>query len=132
MGPYVLHEGTPLAPNVDNSDGARARRLRLALNMVALTRLAMPDVNIAAATALQALHPEGREQALRAGANVIMPNLTPTKYRDDYLLYENKPCTEEDSDMCRGCLQRRIESVGERIGWDEWGDAKHYFKRTSA
>lgn len=132
MGPYVLHEGTPLATEVDNSKEAKARRLALSLNMVALTRLVMPDVNIASATALQALHPEGREMAVRAGANVIMPNLTPTGYRDDYLLYENKPCTEEDSDMCRGCLERRIESIGETIGWDEWGDSRHYFRRIEA
>lgn len=130
MGPYVLHEQTPLAPEVDNTEEAKQTRLRLALNMVALTRLVLQDVNIAAATALQSLHPQGREQAIQAGANVIMPNLTPTQYRESYLLYENKPCTNEDSDMCRGCLQKRIESVGERIGWDEWGDAKHFFRRT--
>jgi biotin synthase len=131
MGPYVLHEQTPLAPEVDNSDAAKAKRLSLALNMVALTRLVLRDVNIAAATALQSLDPQGREKAIQAGANIIMPNLTPTKYRESYLLYENKPCTHEDSDMCRGCLQKRIESVGERIGWDEWGDARHFFARTS-
>lgn len=129
MGPYVLHASTPLAAGVDNSEAAKIRRLSLALNMVALARLVLRDVNIAAATALQSLDPQGREKALRAGANIIMPNLTPTKYRENYLLYENKPCTNEDSDMCRGCLEKRIASVGERIGWDEWGDARHFFER---
>ncbi len=129
MGPYVLHESTPLASEVDNSPSAKARRLQLALNMVSVTRLVLRDVNIAAATALQSLDPQGRERAIMAGANIIMPNLTPTKYREDYLLYENKPCTNEDSDMCRGCLERRIGSIGESIGLGEWGDSKHFFKR---
>jgi biotin synthase len=130
MGPYVFHEQTPIAGEVDNSEGTKGKRFTHSLNMVAVTRLLMRDVNIAAATALQALDPKGREKAVMAGANVIMPNLTPTKYRDDYLLYENKPCTNEDSDMCRGCLERRIDSIGERIGWDEWGDSRHFFRRT--
>jgi len=130
MGPYVLHGRTPLACEVDNSEMARRSRFVRSLNMIAATRLVMRDVNIAAATAMQALDPEGREKALRAGANVIMPNLTPTRYRDDYLLYENKPCTDEDSDMCRGCLERRIDSIGETIGWDEWGDSRHFYRRS--
>jgi biotin synthase len=130
MGPYVFHERTPLADEIDNSEVMKGKRFTRSLNMVAVTRLLMRDVNIAAATALQALDPTGREKALKAGANVIMPNLTPTKYRDDYLLYENKPCTHEDSDMCRGCLEGRISSIGETIGWDEWGDSRHFFRRT--
>ncbi len=131
MGPYVLHDDTPLAAEVVNTPEEKARRLFLALRMIALTRIAMPDVNIAAATALQALDPKGREKAILAGANVVMPNLTPTKYRGDYLLYENKPCVDEDSDMCLSCLERRIQSIGETVGWDQWGDSKHFFKRTS-
>lgn len=130
MGPYVLHEHTPLAGEVDNSGNAKAKRFMRSLNMVAVTRLVMRDVNIAAATALQVLDPAGREKAVKAGANVIMPNLTPTKYRDDYRLYEDKPCAAEDSDICLGCLQRRIDSIGETIGWDEWGDSRHFFRRT--
>ena len=131
MGPYVLHEDTPLAPEVVNTAEEKRRRLRLSLRMIALTRIVTKDVNIAATTALQALDPKGREKALLAGANVVMPNLTPTKYREDYLLYENKPCAGEDSDMCRGCLDRRIQSIGETVGWDKWGDSKHFFARQS-
>jgi len=129
MGPYVLHEQTPLAPEVVNTPEDKRRRLDLALRMIALTRIIMPDVNIAAATALQALHPQGREKGLKAGANVVMPNLTPKKYREDYLLYEDKPCAGEEADMCRGCLERRIQSIGETVGWGKWGDSKHFFAR---
>jgi len=77
--------------------------------MIAVLRILMKDINIAATTALQAIDPAGREQGLKAGANVIMPNLTPVKYRQDYLLYENKPCINEEAEACKGCLETRIE-----------------------
>jgi biotin synthase len=89
----------------------------------------MKDINIAATTALQAIDPMGREQALRVGANVIMPNLTPVKYRQDYLLYENKPCLDEEADACKGCLETRIRMVGDTIAYGEWGDSRHFEKR---
>ncbi|MBN1282715.1 MAG: [FeFe] hydrogenase H-cluster radical SAM maturase HydE [Proteobacteria bacterium] len=129
MGPYVLHDETPLAAEAVNTPGERRRRLSLALRMIALARIVMPDLNIAASTALQALDTGGRELGLLAGANVVMPNITPREYRGDYLLYEGKPCVGEDADMCRGCLERRINSIGEKVGWDEWGDSRHFFKR---
>ena len=64
-----------------------------------------------------------------AGANVLMPNITDTKYREGYQLYEGKPCLDENADQCIGCLKRRIESIGESIGFDEWGDSKHFAAR---
>jgi len=128
MGPYIPHAGTPLgqaAPPIPDV----ARRLRLTLNMIAVTRLMLPDLNIAATTALQALAPRGREFGLQVGANVIMPNVTDTEYRDGYQLYDNKPCRDENAGQCRSCLERRIASVGETIGYDEWGDAPHARRR---
>ena len=104
--------------------------LMLGLKMIAVCRLILKDVNIAAATALQALNPTGRELGLQAGANVIMPNVTETKYREAYQLYNGKPCMDENATKCRGCLQRRIESVGETIGFNQRGDSPHFFKRT--
>jgi len=89
----------------------------------------MKDINIAAATAMQAIDPMGREKALKVGANVIMPNITPGKYRDSYKLYENKPCTDEEAEDCSSCLEARIHMVGDEIGYGEWGDSRHYFKR---
>lgn len=127
MGPYIEHEHTPLY-QYRNILKTRQERFDLALNMIAVLRLMMPDINIAAATALQAIDPAGREKALTVGANIIMPNLTPCEYRKEYLLYEDKPCLDEDAELCRNCLEARIELAGCEIGYGEWGDSKH-FKR---
>jgi len=129
MGPYIEHEETPLfafrhllMPKVD--------RFQLALKMVAILRILMKDINIAATTAMQALDKMGREKALKAGANILMPNLTPIKYREGYLLYEDKPCIDEEAEQCKTCLEARIHLAGDEIGFGEWGDSKHFAKRT--
>jgi biotin synthase len=127
MGPYIVHNDTPLAQKVKIFD--KEKQFMLGLKMIALCRIYLKDVNIAAATALQALNPQGRELGVQAGANVVMPNITDTKYRASYQLYNGKPCLDENSSMCKGCLQRRIESLNETIGYDEWGDSPHFFKR---
>jgi len=128
MGPYIPHPDTPLAAAA--ADWSVERSLRLGLNMIAATRLALRDVNIAAATALQALDPLGREKGLLAGANVVMPNVTDVKYRAQYKLYADKPCLDENAALCRGCLQRRIEAIGETVLWGVPGDSAHFFTRT--
>ena len=94
--------------------------------MVAILRIIMPDINIAATTAMQTLDPKGREKAIYAGANVIMPNLTPVKYRDNYLLYENKPNVKDQPDETRKALEKHIRAAGDEIGYGEWGDSRHY------
>ncbi|RLE20797.1 MAG: [FeFe] hydrogenase H-cluster radical SAM maturase HydE [Acidobacteria bacterium] len=127
MGPYIIHHDTPLAVNASDFDPAR--QLRLGLNMIAATRIALEDVNIAATTALQALDPKGRELGLQAGANIIMPNITHTRYRSSYQLYDNKPCLDENAGLCRACLSHRITGIGEEIGYNQWGDSPHFFKR---
>jgi biotin synthase len=125
MGPYLEHAHTPLSkyrhqllPLTD--------RFNLSLRMIAILRILMPGINIAAATALQAIDKMGREKGIRAGANVIMPNITPEKYRDSYKLYENKPCIDEKADNCTTCLEARIGMTGNIIGYGEWGDSMHY------
>jgi biotin synthase len=128
MGPYIEHAHTPLFAHRHLLQ-TKQKRFELALSMIAALRLLMPDINIAAATALQAIDPAGREKALTLGANVIMPNLTPCQYRKDYLLYEDKPCLDEDAELCRNCLEARIELAGSEIGYNEWGDSKHFFNR---
>jgi biotin synthase len=128
MGPYIEHRDTPLYQYRDVLLPLRERFL-LSLKMIAVLRIMMKDINIAATTALQAIDPIGREQALRVGANVIMPNLTPVKYRQGYLLYENKPCLDEEAEACKGCLETRIRLVGDTIAYGEWGDSKHFEKR---
>ena len=127
MGPYIPHHQTPLG-----ADGARfdaETRFRLGLKMTACARLLLDDVNIAATTALQALDPRGRERGLLAGANILMPNITDVVFRENYQLYDNKPCLDENSTQCRNCLERRVVSIGETIAWDEPGDPPHYFRR---
>ncbi|MCK5730357.1 MAG: [FeFe] hydrogenase H-cluster radical SAM maturase HydE, partial [Draconibacterium sp.] len=98
MGPYIEHENTPLYQH-RHLLMPKQERFDLALNMIAVLRLLMPDINIAAATALQAIDAAGREKALAVGANIIMPNLTPVNYREEYQLYEDKPCLDEDKEL---------------------------------
>lgn len=128
MGPYIEHEDTPLFKYRDQLIPLK-ERFDLSLKMVAILRIMMKDINIAATTAMQTIDPIGREKAIKIGANVIMPNLTPVKYREDYLLYEDKPCIDEEASECRNCLEARIHMAGGEIGYGEWGDSKHYFKR---
>lgn len=129
MGPYIEHEDTPLY-NFRSNIKTKQERFDLALKMIAVLRLLMPDINIAAATALQAIDPTGREKALTIGANIIMPNLTPCEFRKEYQLYEDKPCLDEDAELCRNCLETKIELAGCEIGYGEWGDSKHFIYRT--
>ncbi|HCE45848.1 MAG TPA: [FeFe] hydrogenase H-cluster radical SAM maturase HydE [Lentisphaeria bacterium] len=129
MGPYVVHKETPLADSLPDFDSIKNYQLNLSLKMIAATRIYLKDVNIASTTALQSLNPTGREMGLLAGANIIMPNITETKYRASYQLYDNKPCLDENSSMCRSCLEKRISSIGETIGYGEWGDSRHFKKK---
>lgn len=124
MGPYIEHEQTPL--NGTKNAFSLSERFDLSLKMIAILRLLMPNINIAATTALQAIDPLGREKAIKAGANIIMPNITPGKYRNSYKLYNNKPCTDEDADTCNTCIEARISLTGNNIGYGKWGDSKHF------
>ncbi|MBO7655892.1 MAG: [FeFe] hydrogenase H-cluster radical SAM maturase HydE, partial [Kiritimatiellae bacterium] len=126
MGPYLPHQETPLGRDIALTPEYAAAQLKIGLKMIAVTRLYLHDVNIAATTALQALDDRGREMGLLAGANVMMPNVTDVQYRKNYQLYENKPCLEEHSWQCRNCLNARVLSIGETINWGLRGDSKHY------
>ena len=132
MGPYIPHSDTPMGKKIPPyTDAQKKDALTLGLKMIAVTRIVLKDINIAAATALQALEYTGREQGLRCGANVIMPNVTETDYRPKYQLYDNKPCIDENSSLCRGCLSGRIQGIGETVGFGEWGDSPHFRKRVA-
>ena len=120
MGPYIPHAQAVLPGEAAIPE--TAIRLQLALRMIAATRLLLPNINIAATTALQTLAPDGREQGLRFGANVIMPQATPFRVRRQYTLYDGKPCLEDSAGQCASCLEGRINSVGRRILRDAWGD----------
>jgi biotin synthase len=128
MGPYIEHTETPLYQH-RNLLLPLEERFNLTLKMIAILRIMMKDINIAASTALQAIDPAGREKAIKIGANVIMPNITPTIFRTNYQLYENKPCIDESVEDCGNCMEARIHLAGDEVGFGEWGDSKHYFKR---
>lgn len=130
MGPYIPHRDTPLGHGTptDTWEEHKETQLRQALRMIAVTRIFLKDVNIASTTALQAIDDVGRERGLLAGANVIMPNLTDPRYREGYQLYEGKPCMNENATQCAGCLERRIQAIGETIGYDQWGDSPHFLR----
>jgi biotin synthase len=128
MGPYIEHTETPLYQYRD-SIWSLAERFDMSLKMIAVLRILMKDINIAAATALQAIDPVGREKGVKVGANIIMPNITPGRYRNDYALYQNKPCVDEEPENCVGCLDARIALSSSEIGYGEWGDSYHFFKR---
>jgi biotin synthase len=125
MGPYLEHDQKPLYAHKEMLL-TKEDRFQLTLKMIAILRLLMKDVNIAATTALQAIDKLGREKAIKIGANVIMPNITPGKYRDEYLLYQNKPCTDENAADCKTCLEARIALADNEIAYGEWGDSNHY------
>lgn len=129
MGPYLEHPDTPLYRYRDFLI-SQQERLRLALHMVSCLRLLVPDLNIAATTALQAIDPAGREKALEIGANVIMPNITPLTNRANYRLYDKKPGMDEGAEES---TRKLIESVGKsrcEVKLGLWGDSHHWKHRT--
>lgn len=115
IGPFIPHHQTRFA-------GERAGSVELTLFLLSVIRILLPAVLLPATTALGTLDPIGREKGLEAGANVVMPNLSPAENRKQYDLYDNKICTGEEAAECRGCLERRVESVGYRLV-NERGDA---------
>lgn len=108
IGPFVPHHNTPFS----EADGGT---LGLTLRLLGILRLMFPKVLLPATTALGTIAPNGRELGLQTGCNVVMPNLSPVDVRKKYDLYDNKICTGEEAAECRGCLQRRIESVGYEV-----------------
>lgn len=108
VGPFIPHPNTPLkdAPQGD---------FTLALKVMAITRLLLPDINIPATTAMETVNPNGRIIALQSGANVVMPNVTVSEYRKKYEIYPNKICVNEDGDKCRNCIEGKIISIGRKI-----------------
>jgi len=128
MGPYIEHADTPLIKHSESLLPLKDR-FDLTLKMIAIIRIMMKDINIVAATALQAIDPIGREKAVKIGANILMPNITPGKYRNSYKLYDNKPCTDESAEDCQSCLEARVSLADAEVVYGEWGDSKHYNER---
>lgn len=116
IGPFIPHKDTPFGNRA-------AGTLELTCYLLSVIRLIRPNVLLPATTALGTIHPMGREKGIQAGANVVMPNLSPVNVRSKYELYNNKICTGEESAQCRGCLERRMQSVGYEVVTDR-GDIK--------
>lgn len=120
MGPYLPHPDTPLAnQKADHISDAFSATIR----MLALARILMPDINMVASTALQSIHPDGLRLGLKAGANIVMPILTPEENRKDYMLYANKKHCDFE------LLKQDIQQAGYELTLRQWGDSPHYFKR---
>ena len=103
--------------------------MNLTLKMIAILRLMMPEINMVAATANQTIDPQGREKAIAAGANVIMPNLTPGEYRESYFIYPDKACVHDTPDQCQSCLDIRLAAIGHKILYNAWGDSLAFTKK---
>jgi len=111
IGPFIPNPDTPLGE-------APGGTVEMTLKMIALARIVTKDAHIPATTALSTIDALGREKAWRAGANVVMPNLTPIRYREHYRIYPNKACLFDETRHCWTCLHRRIASVGRRVSTD--------------
>lgn len=105
IGPFIPAHDTPFA---DQPQGSVETTLRL----LSIIRLIHPHVLLPATTALGTLHPLGRERGIMAGANVVMPNLSPTEHRKDYAIYDNKICTGDEAAECRNCTEYRMRAIG--------------------
>ena len=127
MGPYLVSEGGDMA---ELGQMAPEPLLQLSLNMIAVTRLVLRNVNIAATTALQVLRDDGRELGILYGANVVMPNLSPTVYREGYQLYSNKPGVHDTPESTALSFEKRIQSCGRRVGWNLPGSSRRWAART--
>ena len=112
IGPFIPHEQTPLK-YAENGD------FWLALKVMALTRINLPNINIPATTAMETLNPNGRIIALKSGANVVMPNVTSKEYRAKYEIYPGKICINENPEQCRGCIESKIKAIGRTISKDK-------------
>ncbi len=130
MGPYLIHKDTPLS-KYENKILPIDKRFKLSLRMIAILRIICPTINIVSSTALQAIDVTGREQGLLAGANILMPNITPRRQREKYLLYDNKPGTDQEAEDIIQYIKKQVENIGEKLSHEEYGDSQHYIQRNN-
>jgi len=115
IGPFVPHHDTVYSKEKPGS-------VEMTLFLLSVIRIMLPKVLLPATTALGTLDPQGREKGLMAGANVVMPNLSPVKSRKLYELYDNKICIGEEAASCAECLEQRVKKAGYQLV-KERGDA---------
>lgn len=126
IGPYIAHPATPLGSGALRPEIAPSEQVssgeEMVYKMIALARIACPDANIPSTTALATINKvDGRKLGLQAGANVVMPNLTPVKYRRLYEIYPAKACIDESATDCNPCLRGQIHSLGRFAGQGQGG-----------
>ena len=119
IGPFIPHPNTPLGVETQNFAS-----LQLTLRMVALTRIITQNTNIPATTAVGTIDKEGRQKALQCGANIMMPNATPTQYRKYYEIYPDKICIDEKPSDCQGCISAMLSSIGRYVAVGAGGSLK--------
>lgn len=108
VGPFIPNEDTPLGAETGGT-------VDLTLRVIALTRIATGNTHMPATTSIGSIDPMGREKALQAGANVLMPNMTPLQYREHYRIYPNKICLKDSPKECRLCLEGRLTGIGRTV-----------------
>lgn len=108
IGPFIPQHDTPFA-------NQPAGTLDATVRLLSILRLLLPQVLLPATTALGTIHPKGREMGILAGANVVMPNLSPAEVREKYQLYDNKICTGDEAAECKSCMERRMEDIGYEV-----------------
>ncbi|MBS5885321.1 MAG: [FeFe] hydrogenase H-cluster radical SAM maturase HydE [Clostridium sp.] len=108
IGPFIPHKDTPLKDE-------KAGTVEKTTTMLALIRLLLPNVLLPSTTALGSIDPTGREKGIKAGGNVVMPNLSPTSVREKYSLYDGKICTGDEAAECRKCIEGRINKAGFKV-----------------
>jgi biotin synthase len=133
VGPFIAHPDTPLATPPDEWKVPADRQVPaselMTYKTIALSRLVCPEANIPSTTALATLNKAaGRELGLRRGANVIMPNLTPVRYRSSYEIYPDKACINETPQQCHTCVEARIRAIGRSLGRGR-GDSPNVTRR---
>jgi biotin synthase len=116
IGPFIPHKDTPFAKELPGT-------LEQTLRLLSIIRLIHPHALLPATTALGTIDPKGREKGILAGANVVMPNLSPVNVRDKYTLYDNKICTGDEAAECKACMAARMKSIGYEVVTDR-GDYK--------
>ena len=130
VGPYIPHPDTPLGAQAPPASPEQAPNTEMmTYKTIAITRIVCPYANIPATTALATLNRRrGRELGLLRGANVLMPNMTPVKYRHEYQIYPDKACLMEDAAGCRVCMRIRVQSIGRYCGTGR-GDSPNFSQR---
>ena len=123
IGPFIPHHDTQFAKEPAGS-------VEMTLFLLAVIRILLPKVLLPATTALGTMDPLGREKGLQAGANVVMPNLTPLQYREGYQLYDKKPGLKDDPETFGLKLEERIQSKGREVGWNLSGSSRKWLNRT--